>query len=116
MHQRPSWRAIRSACLSAFAALFLCATVAAQGYPSKTITIVVAYPPGGDTDAVARLYAEKLSARLKQNVVVENRGGATGIIGSSSVAKAPADGYTLLFSPSTISIAQMLLKVNPGTS
>ena len=100
----------------AFAAGFSCVAAMAQAYPSKPITIVVAYPAGGDTDAVARLYAEKLSARLGQNVIVDNRSGATGTVGSTYVAKAAADGYTLLFSPSTISMAQMLLKLNPATS
>ena len=93
---------IKRSLIVAFAAGFTCVAAMAQVYPSKPITIVVAYPAGGDTDAMARLYAEKLSARLGQAVVVDNRGGATGTVGSSYVAKAPADGYTLLFSPSTI--------------
>lgn len=88
----------------------------AQSYPSKPITIVVAYPAGGDTDALARLFAEKLSARIGQPVVVDNRPGASGVIGSSHVAKSPADGYTLLLAPSTFSIAQLVLKTGSGTS
>jgi tripartite-type tricarboxylate transporter receptor subunit TctC len=83
----------------------------AQAYPSKPITIVVAYPPGGDTDLLARTYAEKLSERLKQTVVVENRSGATGIIGSRHVSRAPADGYTLLMTPGSIAFAPLVLKV-----
>lgn len=83
---------------------------AAQSYPSKPITIVVAYPAGGDTDAVARLLGEKLSRRLGQPVVVDNRPGASGTIGSSHVARSPADGYTLLLAPSTFAIAQLVLK------
>lgn len=86
----------------------------AQAYPSKPITLVVAYPAGGDTDAMARLYAEKLSTRLGQPVIVDNRPGASGTIGSAFVAKAPADGYTLLLAPSTFSIAQLVLK--PGSA
>jgi tripartite-type tricarboxylate transporter receptor subunit TctC len=86
------------------------APVWAQGYPAKPITLVVAYPAGGDTDALARLFAEKLSTRIGQPVVVDNRPGASGVIGSSFVAKAPADGYTLLLAPSTFSIAQLVLK------
>jgi tripartite-type tricarboxylate transporter receptor subunit TctC len=88
----------------------------AQTYPAKPITIVVAYPAGGDTDAMARLFAEKLSTRLGQPVVIDNRPGASGVIGSSFVAKAPADGYTLLLAPSTFSIAQLVLKTGGGAS
>jgi len=87
----------------------------AQAWPSKPITLVVAYPAGGDTDALARLFAEKLSTRVGQPVVVDNRPGASGVIGSSFVAKAPADGYTLLVAPSTFSIAQIVLKTGSGS-
>jgi tripartite-type tricarboxylate transporter receptor subunit TctC len=86
----------------------------AESYPSKPITIVVAYPAGGDTDALARLYAEKLSTRIGQPVVIDNKAGASGVIGSSIVSKAPADDYTLLFAPSTFSIAQLVLKTGAG--
>src|SRR5205085_7983922 len=72
------------------------------GYPNKPITIVVAYPAGGDTDALGRLIGEKLSVRLGQPVVVENRTGAAGTIGTSYVAKARPDGYTLLLAPNTV--------------
>ena len=90
--------------------------VMAQGsYPNKPITIIVAYPAGGDTDAMARLYAEKLSQRLGQPVVVDNRPGASGVIGSTHVSKAAPDGYTLLMAPSTFSIAQLVLKTTQGT-
>jgi tripartite-type tricarboxylate transporter receptor subunit TctC len=88
----------------------------AQTYPSKPITLVVAYPAGGDTDAMARLYAEKLASRLGQPVIVDNRPGASGAIGSAYVAKAQADGYTLLLAPSTFSIAQLVLKTGSGSS
>ncbi|RUR67931.1 tripartite tricarboxylate transporter substrate binding protein [Variovorax guangxiensis] len=85
---------------------------AADSYPVKPITLVVAYPAGGDTDALARLFAEKLSTRVGQPVVVDNRPGASGIIGSAYVSKATPDGYTLLLAPSTFSIAQLVLKTN----
>ena len=85
---------------------------AADSYPAKLITLVVAYPAGGDTDALARLFAEKLSTRVGQPVVVDNRPGASGIIGSAYVSKAAPDGYTLLLAPSTFSIAQLVLKTN----
>jgi tripartite-type tricarboxylate transporter receptor subunit TctC len=84
----------------------------ADSYPAKPITLVVAYPAGGDTDALARLFAEKLATRVGQPVVVDNRPGASGIIGSAFVSKAAPDGYTLLLAPSTFSIAQLVLKTN----
>jgi tripartite-type tricarboxylate transporter receptor subunit TctC len=88
---------------------------AAQAWPSKTITIVNGYPAGGDSDAMARVYAEKLAARLGQQVIVDNRPGASGTIAAAAVAKAAPDGYTLLFVPSTFAIAQLTLKVSPST-
>ncbi|MDM0053841.1 tripartite tricarboxylate transporter substrate binding protein [Variovorax sp. J22R115] len=85
----------------------------AQGYPSKPITIVVAYPAGGDTDVLARVLAEKLTTRLGRPVLVDNKPGASGVIGSSYVAKAAADGHTLLLAPSTFAMAQLVLKTSP---
>jgi tripartite-type tricarboxylate transporter receptor subunit TctC len=72
------------------------ALVTAQPYPSKPIKFIVPYPPGGNTDIVGRTFAQKLSERLGQPVVVENRGGAAGTIGMAVAAKSPADGYTLV--------------------
>ncbi len=77
--------------------LALAAAIAiAQPYPSKPIRIVVAYPPGGGTDILARLVGKYLNDSIKQSVVIENRAGANGGIGLDFVAKSPADGYTLL--------------------
>lgn len=73
----------------------------AQSYPSKTITLVVPYPAGGGTDAVARLIAEKISKKLGQPIVVDNKSGASGLLGVSAVAKAAPDGHTLLLALST---------------
>jgi tripartite-type tricarboxylate transporter receptor subunit TctC len=67
-------------------------------FPSKGLRIVVPYPAGGATDATARLIAEKLSKVLGQNVIVDNKTGASGAIGCAEVAKSPADGHTLLYS------------------
>ncbi|MBN9411843.1 MAG: tripartite tricarboxylate transporter substrate binding protein [Burkholderiales bacterium] len=74
------------------------------GWPARPITLVVAYPAGGDTDALARLVGEKLSARIGQPVVVDNRAGAAGAIGTTYVSRAAADGYTLLLAPNTVVI------------
>ena len=73
----------------------------AQGYPNKTVTVVAAYPPGGTVDLLARVLGQKLSEDWKQPVIVENRPGASGIIGSQVVQRASPDGYTLMVIPIT---------------
>lgn len=87
--------------LRALAATVLMATASvaaaqAQDYPNKPVRIVVPYPPGGTTDIITRVLAKGMSETWKQPVLVENRGGASGIIGTEVVAKSPGDGYTLL--------------------
>jgi tripartite-type tricarboxylate transporter receptor subunit TctC len=77
----------------------------AQPYPNKPIRMIVPFSPGGATDIVARIYAQALQTRVGQSVIVENRVGGNGIIGTDAVARAPADGYTLLFSyPGAITV------------
>jgi tripartite-type tricarboxylate transporter receptor subunit TctC len=75
------------------------AVVGAQpaAYPNKTIKLIIPYPPGGGTDITGRAMAQKLSDLLGQSVVIENKPGATGMIGAASVAKGTPDGYTILF-------------------
>ena len=88
---------ILAAALVAVAALSTAVLPAqSQDYPSKTITLVVPFPPGGGNDAMARIMADRLSPVLGRTVIVENRGAGAGIIGTRSVAKATPDGYTLM--------------------
>ena len=89
--------------LSLVFALFSAAALA-QPYPSKPIRVTVAFPPAGPTDIIARLLAPKMSESLGQPVVVENRAGAGGNLATQQVAKAPADGYTLLLHSSAYAV------------
>ncbi|ARP89257.1 LacI family transcriptional regulator [Bordetella genomosp. 9] len=84
----------------AVGASLLAAASAMAAYPERPITMIVTYPPGGTVDAVARLIAPKLAEKLGQPVVVENRGGAGGMIGGAAAAKAQPDGYTLMLDAS----------------
>jgi tripartite-type tricarboxylate transporter receptor subunit TctC len=77
---------------------------AAQDYPVKPIRFIVPYPPGGGTDVVARIMNESLAAVLGQPIIIDNRGGASGNLGTDLAAKAPADGYTILFTLSSHTI------------
>src|SRR5438128_3865647 len=79
-----------------FALLCAGSSIRAQPYPGKPIRFIVPFPPGGTSDVVARIVAQKLTEGLGRQVIVENRGGASGTIGHDLVAKSPADGYTLL--------------------
>ena len=83
-----------AACAALFAAL---PVQAAPQYPSKPIKLIVPYPPGGGIDPAARMFAQALGEELGQPFVIQNTGGASGQIGTEQAAKAPADGYTLLF-------------------
>ena len=107
-------RRMRSALcgLAATAALLASPLIAGQPYPSKAVKIIVAFPPGAVTDTTARLLATPLTAALGQPVIVENRSGASGIIGTEAALRAPADGYTLTMISSAYTTAPTAQKVN----
>jgi tripartite-type tricarboxylate transporter receptor subunit TctC len=88
--------------------------VRAQAFPAKPITLVVAYPAGGPTDAIARIIAQDMAAALGQNVVVDNRPGASGAVGTRSVARADADGHTITFGNNQTHGNNMFLLKEPG--
>ena len=97
-------------CLAAAAVAVLAAGAHAQSYPVKPVRIIVPVAPGGGTDPQARILARKFQESMGQTFVVENRTGAASMIGTEAVARAPADGYTLLCAASTLSGAPSLQK------
>ncbi len=103
--------------LAAAAGLVLGAPAAlADDYPTQPVTIIVSYPPGGDTDAMARVFADRLTVAMGQPFVVENRPGAGGTIGNSYVGRANPDGYTLLFTPNPFTTAPMVMDLPADAS
>ena len=99
---------------AAGAPALLASTASAQTWPSKPVRVIVSHPPGGLTDAFARAYAEYISQKVGQALVVENKTGASGIIAADFVAKSPPDGYTLLVTISTtLVMSQALFKSLP---
>src|ERR1700737_4422388 len=102
---RPSFL-VRAASFAA--AMVLCAGALAQAYPNRPIKVVVPYPPGGGTDVVARIVTQKIATILNTPIVVDNRAGAGGNIGTEVVARSPADGYTLLVATGSTAINNTL--------
>jgi tripartite-type tricarboxylate transporter receptor subunit TctC len=102
--------------LVATVALGMAATgnASAQGYPARPITLIVPFPAGGGVDAMARIVAERLTAALGQQIIIDNRGGAAGVIGTRAGAKAAPDGYTLVMSTSGTTSINPSLYVTPG--
>jgi len=103
----------RRGLLAASIAIAAPTLVRAQDFPSKQVRVVVPYPAGGGTDLVARLIMPRLAERWKQSVIIDNKGGASGILGSDIVAKAAPDGYTLLVMTSAHTINPYTTKQLP---
>ena len=102
--------------LRAIAAATLACALApawAQGYPNKPVRVIIPFPPGGTLDFIGRTLAQKMSEQTGQTFVIENKPGGNGFIGADAVAKAPADGYTLLFNASTFTTGPMVVKSAP---
>jgi tripartite-type tricarboxylate transporter receptor subunit TctC len=94
---------------AAAALFFACTTLPAQTFPNRPLKIVVPFPPGGATDILARVLAEKMSAKMGQPVIVDNKAGAAGIIGTDAVAKSPPDGYTMVLGLSNSMLTNVFL-------
>jgi tripartite-type tricarboxylate transporter receptor subunit TctC len=103
-------KALWAALLAAAAMALPQAGIAQSNYPSRPVTIVVPYPPGGTTDVLARVLQEPLQRFLKQPVIIDNKAGASAVLGTKFVAKAPADGYTLLFPNNGLVISPQVSK------
>ena len=99
-----------AAFIAALAAVLAAVPVAAQEFPTRAIRMVLPFPAGGGSDLVARIIAQKYSQQLGQQVIVDNRAGASGNIAADIAAKAPADGYTVFFANSSISISPAIYK------
>ena len=96
--------------LAAAWALALPAPLSAQGYPNKSVRVVVPFAPGGATDIQARVISKELGEQFGQSFVVDNRAGASGMIGAEAVVSSPADGYTILFTTAALAINATLSK------
>jgi len=105
--RKSSFLAVIAACLVGFGA-----PAAAQDYPNKPIRFIVPYPPGGGTDIIARILQHPLSEGLRQSIVIENRGGAGGAVGTEAAARSAPDGYTFLFTLSSHTINPLLYKLS----
>jgi len=106
---------IAAAAVLALAALFIArAGAAADKYPVRPITLIVPFPAGGGVDAVARIVADKLATALGQPFIIDNRGGAAGVIGMRMAARAAADGYTLVLAHTGSTSINPSLYANPG--
>jgi len=107
-----SGEVLRKAALGLIGACALGFGALAQDYPARPVRFIVPYPPGGGTDVIARIVQPKLSEALGQTIVIENRGGAGGALGTEAAAKSAPDGYTFLFTLSSHTINPLLYKLD----
>ncbi len=108
------WSATLSACvISGALAQTVTTTASEQAYPNKPIRLIVPFAPGGSNDIMARIIGQKIGESVRQTVIIDNRGGASGIIGTDIVAKAAPDGYTLLMMSLTLAVNPSLFKKLP---
>jgi tripartite-type tricarboxylate transporter receptor subunit TctC len=105
---------LAAAAAAAMAALFAPASVEAQPAPRRPVTLIVPFPAGGGVDAVARIVAERMSAHLGQQVIIDNRGGVAGVIGMRVAAKSAPDGTTIVMTHTGITSINPTLYANPG--
>lgn len=110
------YRSLLIIIIAGFVALHASAGALAQTWPVKPVRLIVAYPPGGATDAQARIVGQKLAERWGQPVIVENKSGGNTVIATDAVAKAPPDGYTLLLTAMPFALNPMLIKKLPYDS
>ncbi|MGJ7553875.1 Bug family tripartite tricarboxylate transporter substrate binding protein [Variovorax sp. RB3P1] len=117
----PAFRSLRNPVRRALLGLALPLTLSlvagsafAQAWPSKPITLIVPFPPGGPTDVASRIVAQKMSVALKQNIVIDNRSGASGTVGAATAARAPADGYTFVMLATPTLLASHLYGATGG--
>ena len=101
---------MKKALLVVLGTFFAVAAAQAQGWPTRPVRLLVPFPPGGSTDLTARVVADKLSRSLGQQFLVENRAGASGAIGTAEVARAAADGYTILFAADPVETLPLVMK------
>src|SRR5215211_9299804 len=104
---------MRVTCLSACLLLIAAVAPARADYPDRSVRVVVSVAGGGGIDVMARMLAQKLGERWGQQFVVENRAGAAGVIGTKAVIISPSDGYTLLYTPSSLSLTVAVNKTPP---
>jgi len=114
MNTSPLSRRATLTCLGAATLLALAGPAPAQTFPGKTVTLVVPFPAGGGPALAARVLAEKIAPKLGQAVVVDNKPGAGALLGAGQVARSPADGHTLLFTPNTMVISPHVLAAGAG--
>ena len=103
----------RRTVLGAAGASLLAAPALAQAYPNKPLKMVVPYPPGGGTDGLGRITAERLADKLGQQIIVQNIGGASSTVGSETVRRADPDGYTILFNASLFVLGKTIMPSCP---